>query len=60
MNRPARFTVADLRRALRAAEQAGPDYAVEVAPDGTIRIVRTPGTKTSRWTSVEPEQDIVL
>lgn len=42
MNRPARFTVADLRRATRAAEKAGPDWAVEIDPDGTIRIVRRP------------------
>lgn len=41
-NRPARFTVADLRRALKAAEQSGPDWAVEVDPDGTIRLVRKP------------------
>ena len=40
VNRPARFTTVDLRRALRAAAQAGPDYAVEIAPDGTIRITR--------------------
>lgn len=41
-NRPARFTIADLRRATKAAEQSGPDWAVEIAPDGTIRLVRGP------------------
>jgi hypothetical protein len=34
--RPARATQADIARAVRAA---GPDRVVEVAPDGTIRIV---------------------
>jgi hypothetical protein len=38
--RPARFTQADLDRALRAAEKAGPDVAVDILPDGTIRLTR--------------------
>ena len=37
-NCPARFTTADLRRALKAAEQAGPEWFVDVLPDGTIRM----------------------
>ena len=41
-NRPARFTTADLRRALKATEQTGPTWAVEIDPDGTIRLVRRP------------------
>ena len=41
-NRPARFTTADLRRALKAAEQSGPTWAVEIDPDGTIRLLRRP------------------
>jgi hypothetical protein len=36
---PARFTQADIARALRAVKDAGGDMAVEIAPDGTIRIV---------------------
>ena len=40
-NRPARFTTADLRRALKAAGQAGPEWFVDVLPDGTIRIKRS-------------------
>lgn len=37
--RPARVTQADVARALRAVEQCGSDRVVEIAPDGTIRIV---------------------
>lgn len=36
---PARVTQADIQRAIRAAKQAGENAVVEVAPDGTIRIV---------------------
>jgi hypothetical protein len=36
---PARFTEADLRRAIRAVAKEGVPMAVEAAPDGTIRIV---------------------
>jgi len=34
----ARVTQADIARALRAAQQAGPTWCVEVMPDGTIRL----------------------
>ena len=37
--RPARVTQADIARALRAAEQVGAHVAVEISPDGTIRLV---------------------
>lgn len=37
--RAARFTQADLARALRAAAKAPQPSAVEIAPDGTIRLV---------------------
>lgn len=36
---PARFTQADIARALRAVKDAGGEMAVEVMKDGTIRIV---------------------
>jgi hypothetical protein len=40
MTRPARFTSADVRRALRVAETLGLGIAgYEIAPDGTIRIL---------------------
>jgi hypothetical protein len=44
--RPARFTQADITRAIKAVEQAGAHMAVEVAPDGTIRIVPAPVSLT--------------
>lgn len=36
MRRPSRFTEADLRKATKVA---GKDMAVEILPDGTIRLV---------------------
>jgi phage I-like protein len=37
---PARFTQADVARALRAAQSAGPAGRVEILPDGTIRLIQ--------------------
>ncbi len=37
--RPARCTQADIRRAIEASEKAGANMAVEILPDGTIRLV---------------------
>jgi len=40
---PAKITQADIARALRAAEQVLPGkMTVEIAPDGTIKIVPRP------------------
>lgn len=39
--RPLRFKQTDLVRAIKAAEQAGPDWGVVVDNDGTIRVVKT-------------------
>lgn len=41
--RPANFSKADLSRAMSVARENG--MTVEVAPDGTIRIVSSPATK---------------
>ena len=60
MNRPARFTVADLRRATKAAEQAGADWAVDILPDGTIRLVRKGPERVTAPPSVETYDEIVL
>lgn len=38
--RPPRFTMTDVARAIRAAEQAEKGWAVEIALDGTIRLIR--------------------
>lgn len=35
----ARFTQADIARAIRAIEQTRANMAVEIAPEGTIRLV---------------------
>lgn len=38
-NRPAKTTQAEIARVLRAVKQSGMTVAVELAPDGTIRLV---------------------
>lgn len=44
--RPAAFTQADVARALRAAEQVAPGrMAVEIDPDGVIRLIPAPDKK---------------
>jgi len=45
--RPATFTKADLARALAVAREAG--MTVEVAPDGTLRIVPVSGTASPAY-----------
>jgi hypothetical protein len=60
MNRPARFTKADLRRARQIVEEAGPDWAVEIAPDGTIRIVKLRLPQITAPDPVEDYDDVVL
>ena len=57
--RPARFTQADVARAIRAVKQTGSSMAVEVAPDGTIRLVPVDISKLGEPT-VEMEDDFVL
>lgn len=57
--RAARYTEADLRRAVKVATQFTPPLTVEVEPDGTIKIVpSSPPAKKSR--PLEPGKDIVL
>jgi hypothetical protein len=58
---PARFTQADVARSLRAAKQAGAG-AVELRPDGTIRISLSPepADAVKYQISVEPDPEIVL
>lgn len=40
MTRRADFKEANLRRALRAADKSGPQWSVEVTPEGSIRFVQ--------------------
>lgn len=57
MTKPARLTQSQVERAIKAARRQGAS-AVEVKPDGTIRITLGPVEKTE--TGVEPEREIVL
>ena len=57
MTRPARFTSADLTRAMKAAEKAGMCVSrVRIAPDGSIELVagEPDGQDNSRWFSGSP------
>jgi hypothetical protein len=54
---PARFTQADIARTIRAAKQAGA-AAVELLPDGTIRIRLDEAEKLAQ--TVEPDPEVVL
>jgi hypothetical protein len=53
---PARFTQADVARAIRAAKQAGAG-SIEILPDGTIRIYLA-GERADR--KCAPESEVVL
>lgn len=57
--RPARFTQADLNRAIRAITRAGANMVVEVLPDGTMRIAPA-GSKAGERPRSEPERVVVL
>jgi hypothetical protein len=59
-NRAARFTQADIARALRAAKATGDDYRVRIDPDGTITIDRSPGGATPAKPKLPPERDFRL
>lgn len=37
--RPARCTIADIRRAVEGAKAAGVRMSVDILPDGTIRLI---------------------
>lgn len=52
--RPLRFREADLRRAIRAAGKEGIPMAVEISPDGLIRMVPAPLTPGPTPQEVNP------
>ena len=56
--RPARATQADLNRAGKTAKALG--MAVEVKPDGTIRLVPVENSGEAPKASVGQEREIVL
>jgi hypothetical protein len=58
--RPARFTQADLHRALKAAVQSGADMVVEITTEGAIRIGRNTGVSIQAPAPVEAGPEPVL
>lgn len=58
--RPARFTQADIARAIRAADAAGSGRAVNVLPDGTICISPQGQGRNQDSPPVEPDKPMVL
>jgi hypothetical protein len=58
--RPARCTQADIRRAIEAAKQAGASMAVEILPDGTIRLMPVGSAQRPDAPSVDGQRRIVL
>lgn len=48
MNRKARVTQAEIERALRAIEHSSRPMAIEVTPEGVLRIVPAPEPETPR------------
>jgi hypothetical protein len=57
--RPARVTQADIARAIRAAEQAGSPRTVEIAPDGTIKLVPVEAG-TAKAEAIGTKREIIL
>lgn len=55
-NAPAKFRQIDVTRAAKAAAKAG--MAVELLPDGTIRLVHPPVDNHGK--PVEPPREIIL
>ncbi len=58
--RPARFTQADLHRAIRAVVQSGAAMAVEIGLDGTIRIAPNVAESLTNAEQVAPRRQIAL
>jgi len=56
---PARVTQADIARALRAIEQSGARFTLEIAPDGTLRLIPV-NHKPGDATAFESSKEIVL
>lgn len=56
----AKITQADIARTVRAVAQARVRAVVEVAPDGTIRVLMGDDAQRPAPIKVEPEEEIVL
>lgn len=61
---PARFTQADITRALRAIDREKANAAIEIMADGVIRIVPYEGANTPQkqreWWDLPEKREIVL
>ena len=57
---PARFTQADIARAIRAADQCGPGKRVRIERDGTIIIEAAEGRDITEETDLEARPEFVL
>ena len=58
--RAARFTEADLRRALKAADASATPKKVDILPDGTICISPAENQGKGRPANLAPRKDIAL
>jgi hypothetical protein len=58
--RAARFTQADINRALRAIAQAGVAASIEIRQDGAIRIMPEKPASEPRSPEVAPRKEIIL
>lgn len=58
--RAARFTQADINRALRAIAQAGVPATIEIGQDGAIRITPQRPASEPASANVAPHREIVL
>ena len=56
VTRRADFKEANLRRALRAAEKSGPQWTVEVSPDGAFRFTQAATAAAARQRKRLPER----
>jgi hypothetical protein len=56
--RQARFTQADVARAMRAVEQIGSNRIIKIDTDGSILILPPPVEKPNG--RVDPQQEIIL
>ena len=54
---PSRFTQSDIAKALKAIKQSGASMAVEIALDGTIRIVPVEMSRANAREAGEAELD---
>jgi len=57
---PLRFTQTELKRALRAAKQAGPEFALRVDADGSMIFCNVEALGMKSASKSKPVRDFVL